>query len=195
MILKCESCIESWIFPTFFDWLLFISGPRPLSFRSQNNCNMHLHVHVHVHVIHTSRWTQPWKLKKKIWRLYFIFIILQTWVVKFICNKNESYILPDDAFSTQTRVLHIMCCNTHLKSTNLFTSPKPKAQESISDHKLSVVRRRVNFSHFLLQPPLHADTAWNSIKSIHLLLQNQWANSKQTWHLAFFGKGDSTLFK
>ena len=30
MILKCESCIESWIFPTFFDWLLFIPGPRPL---------------------------------------------------------------------------------------------------------------------------------------------------------------------
>ena len=31
MILKCESCIESWIFPTFFDWLLFIPGPRPLN--------------------------------------------------------------------------------------------------------------------------------------------------------------------
>ena len=30
MILKCESCIESWIFPTFFDWLLFIPRPRPL---------------------------------------------------------------------------------------------------------------------------------------------------------------------
>ena len=30
MILKCESCIESWIFPTFSDWLLFIPGPRPL---------------------------------------------------------------------------------------------------------------------------------------------------------------------
>ena len=30
MILKCESCIESWIFPTFFDWLLYIPGPRPL---------------------------------------------------------------------------------------------------------------------------------------------------------------------
>ena len=30
MILKCESCIESRNFPTFFDWLLFIPGPRPL---------------------------------------------------------------------------------------------------------------------------------------------------------------------
>ena len=33
MILKCESCIESWIFLTFFDWLLFIIGPRPLKER------------------------------------------------------------------------------------------------------------------------------------------------------------------
>ena len=31
MILKCESCIESGIFPTFFDWMLFIPGPQPLS--------------------------------------------------------------------------------------------------------------------------------------------------------------------
>ena len=31
MILKCESCLESWIFPTFFDWLLFIPRPRPLT--------------------------------------------------------------------------------------------------------------------------------------------------------------------
>ena len=31
MILKCESCIERSIFPPFFDWLLFIPGPRPLS--------------------------------------------------------------------------------------------------------------------------------------------------------------------
>ena len=31
MMLKCESCIESWIFPTFFDWLLFIPRPRPLN--------------------------------------------------------------------------------------------------------------------------------------------------------------------
>ena len=30
MILKCESCIESWIFPTFFDWLLFIPESRSL---------------------------------------------------------------------------------------------------------------------------------------------------------------------
>ena len=28
MILKCESCTESRIFPTFFDWLLFIPGPN-----------------------------------------------------------------------------------------------------------------------------------------------------------------------
>ena len=27
MLLKCESCIESSIFPTF-DWLIFIPGPR-----------------------------------------------------------------------------------------------------------------------------------------------------------------------
>ena len=43
MILKCESCIESWIFPTFFDWLLFIPGPRPLKlpnvyFFVENGC-------------------------------------------------------------------------------------------------------------------------------------------------------------
>ena len=30
MMLKCESCIESWIFPTFFNWLLFIPRPRHL---------------------------------------------------------------------------------------------------------------------------------------------------------------------
>ena len=36
MILKCKSCIESWIFPTFFDWLLFIPGPRPLSMSSHD---------------------------------------------------------------------------------------------------------------------------------------------------------------
>ena len=38
MILKCESCIESWIFPTFFDWLLFIPGPRPLRVSPHNEC-------------------------------------------------------------------------------------------------------------------------------------------------------------
>ena len=31
MILKCESCIESWILPTFFDWLLFIPASRPFT--------------------------------------------------------------------------------------------------------------------------------------------------------------------
>ena len=31
MILKCESCIEKLNFPTFFNWLLFIPGPRLLS--------------------------------------------------------------------------------------------------------------------------------------------------------------------
>ena len=35
----------------------------------------------------------------------------------------------------------------------------------------------VNFSHF------------------HLLLQNHWANSNQTWHKASLGEGDSSLFK
>ena len=49
MILKCESCIESWIFPTFFDWLLFIPGPRPLIIKSENQvlCQGHwLKVHI-----------------------------------------------------------------------------------------------------------------------------------------------------
>ena len=27
------------------------------------------------------------------------------------------------------------------------------------------------------------------------LLQNHWANRNQTWHKAFFGGGDSSLFK
>ena len=31
MILNCESCIVNWIFPTVFDCLLFIPGPRPLN--------------------------------------------------------------------------------------------------------------------------------------------------------------------
>ena len=35
MILKCESCKESWIFPTFIDWLLFIPGPLPLNIEKQ----------------------------------------------------------------------------------------------------------------------------------------------------------------
>ena len=35
MILKCESCIESWIFPKFFNWLLFVPGPRSLNIRRQ----------------------------------------------------------------------------------------------------------------------------------------------------------------
>ena len=30
LILKCEICIESLISPTFFDCLIFESGPRPL---------------------------------------------------------------------------------------------------------------------------------------------------------------------
>ena len=39
MILKCESCIESWNFPTFFDWLLFIPGPRPLKYCTYSSGN------------------------------------------------------------------------------------------------------------------------------------------------------------
>ena len=39
------------------------------------------------------------------------------------------------------------------------------------------VRPSVNFSYF------------------QLLLKNHWAISNQTWHKAFFGKGDSVLFK
>ena len=35
MILKCESCIESWIFPKFFNCLLFVPGPRSLNIRRQ----------------------------------------------------------------------------------------------------------------------------------------------------------------
>ena len=31
------SCKESWIFPSFFDWLLFIPGPQPLSLFTAGN--------------------------------------------------------------------------------------------------------------------------------------------------------------
>ena len=61
---------------------------------------------------------------------------------------------------------------------SLFSSPEPKTQAGFSDHNLSerchCLRRCivvVNFSHF------------------HLLLQNQ------TWHKAFFGEGNSRLYK
>ena len=56
-----------------------------------------------------------------------------------------------------------------------FSSPEPKAQMSFSDQNLSIVVV-VNFSHF------------------HILLQNHWANFNQTWHKAYLGKGDSSLF-
>ena len=36
-MLKCDSCIESWIFATFFDWLLFIPGLRPLKNNTKFN--------------------------------------------------------------------------------------------------------------------------------------------------------------
>ena len=57
MILKCESCIESWIFPTFFDWLLFIPGPRPskmIQFSTINKNWRKSNVFKEVHCIYIS---------------------------------------------------------------------------------------------------------------------------------------------
>ena len=31
LIFKCESCVETWIFPKFSDWLLFLPGAQPIS--------------------------------------------------------------------------------------------------------------------------------------------------------------------
>ena len=36
-MLKCDSFIESWILATFFDWLLFIPGLRPLNNNTKFN--------------------------------------------------------------------------------------------------------------------------------------------------------------
>ena len=68
----------------------------------------------------------------------------------------------------------------------VFSSHELKTGVSFSDHLLSVVPCCVvvvvivvvvNFSHF------------------HLLLQNHWANSNQTWHKASLGEGNLSLFK
>ena len=102
------------------------------------------------------------------------------WFGSWYVDRNNSI-----TFHAWYLLIYIIYHGSVIKKTYIFSSPELKAQVSFSDHLSSVVclsvslsvRLSVNFSHF------------------HLLLQNHWTNFNQTWHKAFLGEGDSSLFK
>ena len=83
MILKCESCIESWIFPTFFDWLLFIPGPRPLTLLSIYACLLVKHVQL---AMDESFLTLPLPFVTQ----FFSFISRENWNLRVFKMKSAN---------------------------------------------------------------------------------------------------------
>ena len=69
----------------------------------------------------------------------------------------------------------------------LISSPEPKAQLSYSDKKNSPLSVFVVVINAVVVVVVN-------ISHVHLLLWNHWAIFYQTWHKAFLGKGDLTLF-
>ena len=65
----------------------------------------------------------------------------------------------------------------------LFSSPEPKAQVSFSDQNLSSVRRR------------RCCRKRFTFSSNYSSSQEPGGNFNQTWHKAFLGEGNSSLFK
>ena len=70
-------------------------------------------------------------------------------------------------------------------TAGFFSSPELRAQVSFSDRLSSVV---CLFVHPSVRPSVF------NVFIFRLLLKNHWANFNQTWHKAFLGERDSSLF-